>query len=100
MLAEPGARSKGAKHREPGSLREASTAHPCRRSEDATGRFPKTREMSKEGLVIQSIAFFSTPGTELLCSGVARSRPSEPATRSFNSCTAAGTPSLSSRSPL
>ena len=38
----------------------------------ATGRPPKTRGMSSAGRDSQSIAFFKTPGIELLYSGVIR----------------------------
>jgi hypothetical protein len=55
--------------------------------------------MSDGGRDNQSIAFFATPGIELLYSGVAISRPSAAAILSFSACTGAGTPA-SSTSPL
>src|SRR5687768_1184080 len=58
----------------------------------ATGLPPNTRLMSACGRVSQSMAFLNTPGIELLYSGVTSSRPSAPATRSFNAFTGAGIP--------
>src|SRR6185369_16937474 len=59
----------------------------------------KTRAASAGGRDSQSIAFLKTPGTELLYSGVASSRPSAAAIASFSSATARGTPSAASTSP-
>jgi ammonia channel protein AmtB len=55
--------------------------------------------MSEGGRESQSMAFFMTPGIELLYSGVTRSRPAEAAILSFRSATAEGMPLASSRSP-
>ena len=51
----------------------------------ATGLPPKTFLMSDGGLESQSIAFFKTPGIELLYSGVTNSKPSALAIVAFNS---------------
>jgi len=47
----------------------------------ATGRLPNTFGISPGGRDIQSIAFLSTPGIELLYSGVTSNRPSARASR-------------------
>ncbi len=56
--------------------------------------------MSAGGRDSQSIAFFSTPGTELLYSGVAIRRPSAAAIWSLRVYTDSGMPSAASKSPL
>ena len=66
----------------------------------ATGLPPKTFLMSDGGLESQSIAFFKTPGIELLYSGVTNSKPSALAIVAFNSATRLGMPSAASTSPL
>ena len=65
----------------------------------ATGRPPNTFWMSSGGLDSQSIAFFRTPGIELLYSGVTIKRPSVAAILVFNSSTIVGMPSAASTSP-
>ena len=65
----------------------------------ATGLPPKTLGMSLGGRDSQSIAFLSTPGIELLYSGVTSRRPSAPAIRSFSSVTGSGIPRSRSTSP-
>src|SRR5215471_5827745 len=65
----------------------------------ATGRPPNTLGMSTAGLDSQSIAFFSTPGIELLYSGVTIKRPSASAILVFNSRTGAGMPSAAPGTP-
>ena len=64
----------------------------------ATGLSPNTRAMSPPRLS-QSIAFFITPGIELLYSGVTSSSPSAAAMRSLSAVTAAGMPCSLSTSP-
>ena len=53
----------------------------------ATRLPPKTRGTSFAGRVHQSIAFFATPGTLLLYSGVTRSKASADAIASFSRAT-------------
>jgi hypothetical protein len=65
----------------------------------ATGRLPKTFGMSAAGRDSQSMTFLSTPGMELLYSGVTSSNPSEEAIFAFNSVTAGGRPCDASTSP-
>jgi hypothetical protein len=62
----------------------------------ATGLPPNTFWISSDGLESQSIAFFRTPGMELLYSGVTIKRPSAATILFFNSWTAGGIPSASS----
>jgi hypothetical protein len=65
----------------------------------ATGRPPKTRAMSDDGRLSQSMAFLDTPGMPLLYSGVNSIRPSAPTMRSLSATTACGSPSSRSTSP-
>ena len=65
----------------------------------ATGLPANTRAMSAGGRESQSITFFTTPGIELLYSGVTISNPSLPAIASLSTRTGSGIPCSTSTSP-
>ena len=98
--ARPVRGSEGAEHRKPRRLGEQRVIWPGRRAHDDDGHvseYPgyvgrRTRES-------QSMAFFATPGIELLYSGVAINSPSAEVILSLSACTAFGTPVDASRSP-